>query len=116
GVGQRVAQLAALVDRPRGLGGDVGGDAAGEGELAEQSAQALGVLGDVGVDLRVGALEVGVGHQPRAAVAGSGDVHGRLFAFLDHPVGVGVDEVEPGGGAPVAQQPWLDVLGSESVA
>ena len=38
GVHQRVAELAALVDRPRRLGRDVAGDAAGEGELPEQRA------------------------------------------------------------------------------
>ena len=35
-VGQRVAQLAALVDRARGFGRDVAGDAAGERKLLEQ--------------------------------------------------------------------------------
>ena len=40
GVHERVAQLAALVDRPRRLGRDVAGDAAGERELAEQHAHA----------------------------------------------------------------------------
>ncbi len=38
GVGQRVAELAALVDRARRFGRDVTGDAAGERELPEQAA------------------------------------------------------------------------------
>ena len=40
GVHERVAELAALVDRARRLGGDVAGDAAGERELPEQPAAA----------------------------------------------------------------------------
>ena len=70
GVHERVAELAALVDRAGRLGCDVAGDPAGEGELAEQPAQALLVAADVGVDLGVGALEVGVGDEAGAAVAG----------------------------------------------
>ena len=42
---------------------DVRRDTAGEGELPEQSANALGVLRDVGVGLGVGAVEIGTGDQ-----------------------------------------------------
>ena len=77
GVHERVAELAALVDRAGRLRGDVAGDAAGEGELAEQPPQALLVAADVRVDLAVGALEVGVGDEPGAAVAGAGHVDRR---------------------------------------
>ena len=73
GVDERVAELAALVDRARRLGRDVARDAAGEGELPEQPPQALLVGRHVGIDLGVGALEVGVGHEAGAAVAGAGD-------------------------------------------
>src|SRR5699024_936466 len=68
GVGEGVAELAALVDGPGGFRGGVRGDAVGEGELPEQPAQTFGVLGDVRVDLRVGALEVGVRHHTGTAV------------------------------------------------
>ena len=74
GVRQRVAELAALVDRPRRLRRDVARDAARERELAEEPAHALDVLTDLGVDLGVGPLEVGVGDDRRAAVARAGDV------------------------------------------
>src|SRR5580693_2090383 len=91
--------------RPRGLGGDVAGYAAGEGELTEQPAQSFGVLADAGVHLGVGAFQVGIGHQARTAMAGSGHVDDAGVAIADDPVQVGVDEVEPGCGAPVPQQP-----------
>ena len=68
-VGERVAELAALVDRARRLRRDVARDPAGEGELAEELAQALLVHAHARVDLAVGALEVRVRDEPRPAVA-----------------------------------------------
>ncbi len=115
GVGQRVAELATLVDRAGGLGRDVARDAPGERELAEEPAQALGVAADLGVDLGVGPLQVGVRHQRRPAVAGTGDVEGLQVALRDRPVHVRVDEVQPRRGAPVAQQPRLDVLDAQGL-
>jgi hypothetical protein len=110
GVGEGVAELAPLVDRAGGLGRRVAGDAAGERELFEQAAHPLLVLGDVGVDLAVGPFEVGVGHHARAAVAGAADVDHAEIARLDGAVQVDPDEVEAGGGPPVAEQTGLDVL------
>ena len=56
GVGEGVAELAALVDGAGGLGGAVAADAAGEGELLEELEEAGFVLGLVGVDLGGGAF------------------------------------------------------------
>ena len=67
-VAERVPQLAALVDRSRRRRRDVAGDPAGERELLEQLLQPGLVLADVRVDLAVGALQVGVADQCRAAV------------------------------------------------
>ena len=83
GVRQRVAELAALVDRAGRLRRGMAGDPAREGELAQQPAQALLVVADVRVDLAVGALEVDVGHQARAAVAGPGDIDHAEVALAD---------------------------------
>ena len=66
GVRERVAELAALVDRAGRLRRHVAGDAARERELGEEPLHALLVLRDVRVDLAVGAFEIGVGHQARA--------------------------------------------------
>ena len=65
GVRERVAELAALVDRARRLRRDVARDAAGERELAEQAPHALLVAADLGVDLAVGALEPRAGDERR---------------------------------------------------
>ncbi len=56
GVEQRVAELAALVDRARRLGRHMARDAAGERELGEEPLHARLGLRDVRVDLAVGAL------------------------------------------------------------
>ena len=110
GVHHRVAELAALVDRAGRLRGRVRRDAAGEGELPEQPGHPRRVLGDAGVELAVGALQVGVGHHPGPAVTGTADVDGVQVLVPYDPVEVGVDQVQAGRGAPVAEQPRLDVL------
>ena len=116
GVRERVAELAALVDRARRLGRDVARDPAGERELAEQPLHALLVLRDVRVQLAVGALQPGAGHEARPAVAGPGDVDRAQVVARDHAVEVRVDEVQPRRRAPVAEQPRLDVLERERLA
>ena len=116
GVRERVAELAALVDRAGGLGRDVAGDAARERELAEELAHAVFVPGDARVELGVAALEVRVGDQAGAAVPGADDVDGVEVAGLDLAVHVGVDQVQARRGAPVAQQPRLDVARLERPA
>lgn len=101
------------MDRPRSLRSHVAGDAAGEGELPEQLAQPVRVFFDAGVHLAVGAFEIGVGNQSGPTVARSGDVDDVRVAVADDPVQVCIDEVEPGRGAPVSEQPRFDVLGGQ---
>ena len=116
GVAEGVTQLSALVDRAGRLGCRVRRDAAGEAELLHEPAQARLVEPDVRVDLRVRALEVGVGDHAGAAVAGAGDVDRRLRALGDDAVEVGVEEVEPGRGTPVPEQAMLDVVARQRLA
>jgi hypothetical protein len=116
GVRQRVTQLAALVDRPRGLRGDVARYPAGEGELGEQSPHPGLVLRYVGVDLAVGALQPGRGDRAGPAVPGPHHVHHRQVTSPDRPVQVGVDEVQSGRGPPVPQQPRLHVFRAQRLA
>ena len=116
GVHQGVAELAALVDRPRRLRGRVRGDPAGEGELPEQRPQPLFGAVDARVAFGVGAVEVGVGDHAGSAVPGPGHVQGVQVAVADGTVQVGVEEVQARGGAPMAQQPRLDIVPAEAVA
>src|SRR5262249_8313725 len=73
-MGQHIAQLSALVDRPRSLHADVAWDPARRGETAAQAAQPTEVLADVGVDLAVGPLEVGKTDQSRTAMTRTREV------------------------------------------
>ena len=109
GVGERVAELAPLVDRPGRLGRHVARDAAGKGELPEQPPQAVRVLGDLRVHLGVGPFEVRVGDHGRAAVAGAADVERVQVELPDHAIEVHVHEVETRRRAPVSEQPRLHV-------
>jgi hypothetical protein len=93
-VHERVAELAALVDRSGGRHRHVAGHAAGRGELAEEAVHAPLVLRHVGVDLAVRALEVDVGQDRGAAVAGSCDVEHVGSGAADEPVEVHVEQAQ----------------------
>ena len=71
------------------------------------------VAADLRVELAVGALEVGVGHDARPAVTGAGHVEDVQVARADDAVEVRPDQVQAGRRAPVAEQARLDVLGRE---
>ncbi len=116
GVRERVAEFAALVDRARGLGGHMAGHPAGEGELPEQPLHAGPVPRHVRVGLAVASLQPGVGKDRRPAVPRPPHAQRVESANLDHPVEVGVHEVQAGRGAPVAEQPGLDVRGLQGLA
>ena len=116
GVAERVAELAALVDRAGRLGCDVAGNATRERELTEQLLHALGVAGDRRPELGVGALEPGAGAQGGTAVTRSGDEQRIDVVRQDQPVDVRVDEVQARRGPPVPEQPRFDVLGAQRLA
>ncbi len=109
GMAERVPQLAALVNRPRRRRRNMAGNPAGERELCEQPLQPGLVLADVRIDLAVGAFEVGIAHQRRAAVPGTGDVEHVQVILLDDPVQVHVDEVLARRRAPVPDHQGLHV-------
>ena len=109
GVGQGVAQLAALMDGAGGLRGHMAGDAAGEGEALEELAHALLILGDVGIDLGIAAVQPVLSHHSVAAVTGTGEVDHVQVVPLDDPVQVGVNEVLPRAGAPVADDGLFEI-------
>jgi hypothetical protein len=115
-VDERVAELAALVDRSRHLRGDVARDSAGKRELTKEPSHALFVRADIRVELGVGALEIGIRHEARSAVARAGDVDRAQVARPDRTVEVDVDQVQAGRRAEVTEQPRLDVLRPERLA
>src|SRR5512135_1018943 len=104
-----IAQLAALVDRARALRRCVAGNSSRKRKLNKELSKPGFILADVGIDLAVSALEVSVAHDGRAAVPGAGDVNHVEVVFFDDPVQVNVNEVLPGGRAPVSQQHVLHI-------
>ncbi len=86
------------------------GNAIRPAELAEQAFDSVVVLLDVRIDLGVGAFEIGVGHQPGAAVARPDDVHHVQVPLADEAVPMHVEEVQSWRGAPMTQQARLHVF------
>src|SRR6266511_885550 len=109
-VRERVAELAALVDRARGLRCDVARNPARKRELPEELAQSRRVAPDVRIDLAVGPFQIGIRDQPWAAVSWPGDVEHVERALPDRAVQVDVDQIQPRRRAEVAQQARLDLL------
>jgi hypothetical protein len=85
-------------------------NSAGERELREETLHAFLVRGDIRIDLAVGSFQIGVRDEARPTVPRPGDVECVEVVLLDHPVQVGIDEVQAGRGAPVPEEPRLDVL------
>ena len=109
GMAERITQFAALVDRARAFRRGVAGNSAGKRKLNEKLPEPGLILADIGIDFAVSAFEISVADDSRPAVAGAGDVDHVEVIFFDDPVQVGVDEVLPGGCAPVPQQHVLYV-------
>ncbi len=109
GVRERIAELAALVDRARRFRSDVATDVAGEGKLLEELLQSLGVLALVGIDLRVRPFEVRRPQHAGRAMARSGDEDHVEVVSLDQAVEMRPDERQRRARAPVAEQAVFDV-------
>jgi len=78
--------------------------------LPKELSQSVFVLPDIGIKLRVGAFQIGIGYDSRPAMAWSGDVDHIQAVFLDDPVEMNVDEIEPGSRTPMTQKPGFDML------
>ncbi len=116
GMRERIAQLSTLVDRTRRLSGHMAGDTSGERELLEQTLHAAFVARDGRIELGVGALQVDVGHHGRAAMTGTAYVDHVQTTVFDEAVEVHIHQVEAGAGAPVPEQPRLDVFADQRAA
>ena len=78
--------------------------------MPEQALDAVAILLDVRIDLGVGAFEIRVRNEARAAVSGTDDVDHVQVALADQAVPVHVEKVEAGRGAPMAEQARLHVV------
>ena len=116
GVGEAVAEFAAFVDGAWGFRRAMAADAAGEGELAEEFAEAFEVLADVGVNLGVGTFHPRIRQGGWRAVAGAGDVNHVEVELTDEAIEMDPEEGLAGIGAPVAEQALFDVFRFERLA
>ena len=116
GVAERISEFAALVNGARRRRRDMARNAARKRELLEQPFHPGFVLTDVGIDLAVAALEIGVGDQRRAAMAGTGDVDHVEIMQSDRPVQMDVDEILSGRRAPMPNHERLDMRQREGFA
>lgn len=82
----RIAQLAAFVNRTACFRRAVRTDSAGKRKLQEELEQASFVTTLVGIDLGILALKVAVGQRGRRAVTPARDVQDIQFIFLDETV------------------------------
>jgi len=67
------------------------------------------ILGNIRINLAVGAFEIGIRDQCRAAVTGTGYVEHVEIVFLDDPVQVHVNEVLAWRRAPMSDHQGLHV-------
>ena len=109
-VTERVPEFAAFVNRAWRFRRDVTRDSARKRELLEESLHPFFVLGDVRVNLAVGAFEPGIGDDARPAVTGADDVDHVEVALFDHAIEMHVDEVQARGRAPMADEARLHML------
>ncbi len=113
---KRVAEFAAFVDRARRVRRGVAWNPARERKLPEQPAHAGLVLRHVGIKLAVGPLQPRVGDHPGCAVSRPGDEQHVGVQLPDDPVEMDIDEVQAGRGAPMSEQPRLDMLPFQRLA
>ena len=92
GVRKHVAEFASFMDRARRFGRAVTADAAGKGKLLEELPQSLGVFALVGINLRVGSLQVDRTENARSAMPRSGQKDHIEVVFLNQPVQVNVSK------------------------
>src|SRR5271156_725636 len=98
------------MDRPGSFRRYVTGNSVRPGELPKEPSQAIPIAFDRRITFGVRPFEIAVRHQPRTTVTGADDINHIQIVLFDQSVQVDINEVETGGGTPVAQQTRLDVL------
>src|SRR5665213_243480 len=109
-MGERIAEFAAFMDRPRRFRRDMAWNAVRPGKLAEQPPQSVPAPLDRRIMLRVGTFKIAMRYNPRTAVTGSDDIDHVQIVVLDQPVEMDIEEIQPRRRAPMTKQTGLDVL------
>ena len=68
------------------------------------------ILRHVWINLTVGALKPGVRNECRSPMAGTCNIQDVEITGLDHPIEMGVDQIQSGTCAPMTEQPRFDVF------
>ena len=110
---ERIAQLATFMDRARTLRRCVAGNPSGKRKLKKEFPKPGLILADVGIDLAVGTLEIGIAYDGRAPVPRARNVNHVEVIFLDDPVQVHVNEILARRRAPMSQQQMLHIREGE---
>ena len=97
------------MNRARNLGIGMGSRATWEAEALEQQLHASFIFRHFRVRFAVGAIEVRVGNHDLTAVTWAFDVEHVQIILVDQPIQMGVDEVLPSDGAPVAERVELHI-------
>ena len=94
GVGQRITQFAAFMDRAGRFRRYVTGNSVRPGELAKQPLQSVPAALDRRIALGVRPFEIAVRHDARTAMARTDDVDHVQIVVLDQPVKVDVKKIQ----------------------
>ena len=81
------------MDGPGGFESHVTGNAPRERKLLEELFHPFSILGDVGIHLAVGTLQIGIGHQTWTAMPGTGIIHHIEIMLLNEPIQLNVEKV-----------------------
>ena len=113
GVDQRIAQLAAFVNRAGRFRRYVTGNSVRPGELAKEPMQSVAAALDRRIALGVRAFQIGLRHEARATMTGTDDVDHVQIVLFDQPVEVDIEKVQSRRRAPMPQQTRLDMFEPE---
>ena len=116
GVRDRIAKLAAFVNRAGSFRRAVASDSARKAELFEELPHAGFVFALVGIDLGIRPFEIYRPKHARRAVAGAGEEDRVQIIFVDQSIQVDIAERQSRARAPMAEQTALDVIGLERLS
>ena len=110
GMGQRIAQFSPSWIEPGSFRRDVARNAVRPGELAKEPKHSAAAAFDRRVVLGIRALQVGLRHDPRAAVTRTDDIHHVQVVVADQPVQVDIQKIQPRRRTPMSQQARLHMF------
>ena len=109
GSGQGITQLATFMNRSGNAGIKVTREAARPRETADEEFQAGGIQGELGIEALKAAFHIEIGQISGCAMTGPGNQKDSKVFVQNKTIELGVNEIYPGTGSPMAQQPAFDM-------